>query len=340
MHRKKVIVTGGSGFLGSSLAIALAEKGYEVIAISRSIPKRLIGLPFIHFLQHDLTQPLKVIAENLKNVYAIFHTAAKVDAWGKYKDFYSINVSATEQLLECAQRMRIEYFIYTSSPSVVALEKDICGVDESLPYPEKYLSFYPQTKAIAEKLVTEYTNLFTHVKTISLRPHLIFGRYDTHIIPMIIERAAKNKLKIIGDGQNLVDVSYIEDCVSAHLLALSTLEKKGEKCVGKKYFISQGQPILLIDFINQILSYNNLLPVTRKIHKGLAYSAAWLSEQLALLGLAKEPLYTRFLIGEMSRSHYYSIENAKRDLGYVPLYTVEEALKKTFENSRSVVNEL
>jgi len=315
------LVTGGGGFLGYNLCKSLIEKGFKVISLSRNNYKKLDELGVIQ-IKHDLRFPI-YFNEKYKEIDAIFHTAAKVGMWGDYYDFYETNVLGTRYLLKFALDHNINKFIYTSSPSVISNGKDLLNVNESIKYPFKYNSFYPMTKAEAEKMVLGYN--CDNLKTISLRPHLIFGPGDTNLIPTIIKKAKAGNLKIIGDGKNLVDFSFITDCVNAHINAYYSLNTNTD-CSGKAYFISQGEPFKLWEFINIILEKNNIEPVDKYVNKSLAKFVAFVSEKKSRFDNS-EPYLTRFLVEQMADSHYFDISNAKVDLGYSPIYSMKEALE-------------
>jgi len=246
--------------------------------------------------------------------------------WGRYEDFFAANVLATRHVITVCRREGIRRLIFTSSPSVIADGSDLCGVDESYPYPVHYEAFYPETKAIAEREVLAATDLWT----VALRPHLIWGPGDTNLLPTIVERARAGRLIQIGDGSNRVDITYIDDCVSAHVCALEALERD-PLCRGRAYFISQGEPVELWRWVNEVLAANGLPPVSRRISRRVATGIASVAEFVARLrGGGKEPFLTRFLVGEMSTSHYFDISAAQRLLGYTPHFSVAAGMAETF----------
>lgn len=321
------VVTGGSGFVGKALCHALLERGYKVVSVSRrDVPElRDRGVTIV---QQDLLEGLGALKEYLPGTTAIFHTAAKVGMWGGYSEFLAANVGVTEKLLRAARKYKVNRFIYTSSPSVIADGSDLCGVNEEVPYPKHYEAFYPQTKAGAEQLVLNCHDRAA-LRTIALRPHLIFGPGDTNLIPAILDKARKGRLVRVGDGSNLTDVTFIEDCVQAHLDAFDALLTNPE-VGGRAYFISQGEPVKMWEWINQVLACFGEPPVTRSIPVWLARLIGGLCETWAsVTGGAREPALTRFLVSEMATSHFFDLTAACRDLGYKPKYTVEEALEKT-----------
>jgi nucleoside-diphosphate-sugar epimerase len=214
--------------------------------------------------------------------------------------------------------------VFTSSPSVVAAGHDIAGGDESLPYPKRYLADYPRTKAESERRVLAANG--DDLATVSLRPHIIWGPGDNHLIPRLIERARAGKLRIIGDGKNKTDVTYIDNAAAAHLLAADRLSS-GSPVAGRAYFISQGEPVAMWPFINRILEIAGLPPVTRRVPLALAYAAGTtLEAAYALLRRTDEPRMTRFLAVQLGTSHWFDISAARRDLGYCPSVGIDEGL--------------
>ena len=214
----RALVTGGGGFLGSGIATALHKKNHEVFVVGR------------HHYSH-LPKPIKSFKGDirdfdfLRKVFAgvdtVFHTAALPGIWGKAEDFYSINVDGTQNVIKACLLCGVQKLIFTSSPSVIFGESSLEGVDETAPYPEKYLCEYPRTKAIAEKLVIEANGV--DLATVSIRPHLIWGPGDPHLVPRILTKADSGRLVRVGPGKNKVDIIYIDNAVSAHLIACDAL---------------------------------------------------------------------------------------------------------------------
>jgi nucleoside-diphosphate-sugar epimerase len=207
------------------------------------------------------------------------------------------------------------------------------GENESLPYPAKFESFYPETKAIAERMVVAASG--PDLLTVSLRPHLVFGPRDTQILPRLVERARAGRLIRIGDGTNMVDMTYVEDVARAHLLAADALEAEGA-VAGSIYFISQNEPVQLWPWIDGLLGMLNVAPVRRSLPLPVARLAASMLElTYRALRLKGEPLLTRFLANELALSHYYDISRARRDFGYEPLFSMADAVERTVAYFRS-----
>ncbi|NDC36851.1 MAG: NAD-dependent epimerase/dehydratase family protein [Proteobacteria bacterium] len=327
MTPRRYLVTGATGFVGKSLAQALRRAGHTVVALTRREDAQLAAAG-IEQVRGELGGDLTALPHALQGVEACFHVAAKVGMWGSAAEFERVNVDGTRAMLAACEAAGVQRFIYTSSPSVVANGSNLCNVDETQPYPPHFEAHYPRTKAAAEMLVLAAHNA-NGLRTVALRPHLIFGPGDTNLIPTIVAKGRSGKLKQIGSGQNLADFSFIDDCVLAHIAADGALERDPASG-GRPYFISQGEPYPLWRFINQVLEAHGVPPVRRRVPQGVATLAAGVAEWVAHLR-GSEPLLTRFLVSEMATDHYFSIEAARRLLGYAPRYTVEQGLQRTLQ---------
>jgi len=250
--------------------------------------------------------------------------AAKAGVWGRRSDFFGINVTGTEHIIDACKQSNVSRLIYTSSPAVVFDGTDMNGGDETAPYPARYDAHYPATKAIAEKRVVGATG--PELSTLILRPHLIWGPGDNHLVPRILKRA--KQLRQVGNGQNRVDTVYIDNAADAHVLADEQLKAKPELS-GRTYFISQGEPIYLWDMVNAILKAGGLGPVKGRIPPRVAWCAGALLEGIyRLFKLSGEPRMTRFLARELSTSHWFDIRAAKQDLGYNPKVSTSQGLER------------
>ena len=320
LKNKRILVTGGGGFLGWAVVQRLLEKGALVCSLSRrSYP--LLAAAGGDRVRGDIGDP-EAVAAACRGVDTVFHIAAKAGVWGCASDFHRTNVVGTRNVIAACTAGSVETLVYTSSPSVVFDGKDMEGVDESVPYPDRYPAPYPQTKAQAEREVV--TAAGTGLKTIVLRPHLIWGPGDNHLVPRIIGRA--RHLRRVGDGRNLVDTVYIDNAADAHILAAEVLKTRPELS-GRKYFISQGEPMPLWEMINAILEAAGLPPVRKSISLRTARRLGAVMEILyRFLRLENEPPMTRFVAEELATSHWFDIGAARRDLGYRPVVSTAEGL--------------
>jgi nucleoside-diphosphate-sugar epimerase len=320
----KVLVTGGGGFLGKAIVMLLLERGDRVRSFSRNEHPGLAELGVEHY-RGELADDAAV-SNAAEGCEIVFHVAAKAGVWGPYADFYQANVLGTRHVIDACRRHGIKRLIYTSSPSVVFDGCDMEGVDESVPYPQQFDAFYPQTKAQAEQLVLEAND--QQLATVALRPHLIWGPGDNHLVPRILERGASGRLRRLGSRPCLVDTLYIDNAALAHLQAAERLDI-GSVVSGKAYFLSQGEPLPIWEVVNRILDAGGLPPVTRTISPALAYAMGAVLEKLYLLmRLPGEPLMTRFLARELSTAHWFDLSAAKRDFGYRPAVSFDDGIAK------------
>jgi nucleoside-diphosphate-sugar epimerase len=322
---KRALVTGGGGFVGQAVTGLLLARGVEVVVVGRHHYADL-DRPGVTLARGDIRdQPF--LHEAAKGCDTVFHVAAKAGIWGNRDDYYSINVTGTERVIGACRANRIPRLIYTSTPSVVSRRGDLCGVDESTPYATHFLCPYAETKAMAERLVLAANS--SSLKTTALRPHLIWGPGDTNLIPRLIARGRKGLLKRVGDGGNLVDISYIDNVAAAHLGAADSLEVGG-RAAGKPYFISQGEPVNLWQWIDSFFAMVGVPPVTRSVSLGKARMAGMMLEGFyQLFNIDEEPLMTRFLAEQLAHSHWFSIAAARRDFGYQPTVTTAEGMRRT-----------
>jgi nucleoside-diphosphate-sugar epimerase len=259
----------------------------------------------------------------------VFHVAAKVGLWGKAADYERVNVRGTENVLAACRKAGVRRLVFTGSPSVVFDGRDVEGWDESAPYARRFDSDYSRTKAISENLVLKADG--ADLSTVSLRPHLVWGPGENHIVSRIVSRGKAGKLRRIAGYDKLVDTTYIDDAVEAHFLAALRLAP-GSAVSGKAYFISQGDPRPLWWVVNGILEASGVPPVTRAVPRPLAYAAATLLEgAYRLAGIEKEPRLTRFLVSQLSTAHWFDISAARRDLGYRPQVSLEEGMRRLKE---------
>jgi len=309
------LVTGGGGFIGSALVHELVCRGFSVTSFSRGDYPELRKLG-VTLKCGDLSDIVAVL-DACSGMDIVFHVAAKSGIWGSYQEYYSTNVLGTENIVRACREKKISWLIYTSSASVVFNGTDIEGSNESLPYPSRPLSHYAATKALAEKYVLKSDSEI--LKTIALRPHIVLGPGDKHLVPRVISQAKAGKLRQIGDGKNMIDISSIENVVKAHLCAAEAI-KTNPEASGKAYFISNGEPVFLWDHINSILKEAGLKPVTKSIPERVAYIfSAFIEFFYKILMIKKEPRLTRFLVLELSRSHWFDISAARKTLIYNPI---------------------
>jgi len=319
---RNVLVTGGGGFLGKAIVKNLLAQGVRVTSFSRRFYPELERMGAAQ-IQGDLADQ-GAVAAAVRNMDTVFHVAAKPGIWGRYKAYYRVNVTGTENVIAACLANGRPRLIHTSSPSVVFDDRDMENADESVPYPDVYLAPYPETKAIAEKKVVRAAG--QGLPVIILRPHLIWGPGDNHLVPGIINRA--RRLKIIGRTDDLVDTIYVDNAADAHILAADALTDRPELS-GNIYFISQDAPVSKWEMANAFLDAAGLPPIRGHVSAGTAYAAGWVFERLyRLFGIQSDPPMTRFAAKELATSHWFNISRAKQDLGYTPRISTDEGLDR------------
>lgn len=327
----KALVTGGGGFLGMAIVRALRDRGATVRSLSRQTYPALQALG-VEQISGDLSDA-KAVFNAAEGCEVVFHVGAKAGIWGEYSLYHQANVVGTENVIAACRAHGISKLVYTSSPSVVFNGQDMEGVDESLPYPATFKSSYSQTKALAEQRVLAANG--PSLSTVSLRPHLIWGPGDNHLLPRLIARARSGQLRRIGSQTKRVDTVYIDNAADAHLLAADALAPNAA-CAGKAYFISNGEPIGLWEMVNRMLAAAGLPPVTRTVPVPMALALAWCFETVAKVTRSeREPRLTRFVVSEMSTAHWFNIAAARRDLGYEPKVSLDEGLRRLAASIRT-----
>lgn len=320
----RVLVTGGGGFLGGAICALLRERDAEVRSLQRGHYASLDALG-VEEIRGDLADP-KIVAKAIRGCDAVMHVAAKAGVWGRYAEYHAANVLGTRNVLEACRAQGVRRLVYTSTPSVTFHGEDEEGIDERAPYAGEYLCHYARTKAEAEQLVLAANGM--DVATVALRPHLIWGPGDNHLVPRILERARRGKLKLVGDGGKLVDCTYIDNAAHAHLCALDRLAP-GAPCSGKAYYISNGEPLPMREIINKILAAGGLPAVAKSVPPGMAYAAGAVLEAVyGVLRKAEEPIMTRFVARQLSTAHWFDIGASKRDLGYTPHVSIDEGMER------------
>ncbi len=321
----KALVTGGGGFLGLYIVEQLVARGDTVRTFSR---KRYKELEELDVEQHtgDI-QDADIVAHACEGVDTVFHVAAIPGIWGPWSLYHGINTLGTENVLSGSRRHDVRRLVYTSSPSVTFDGATQESVDESVPYPTRWLCHYPHSKALAEKAVLDAHSPGGGLLTCSLRPHLIWGPRDPHLVPRLIARARTGRLRRVGDGTNLVDMIYVANAATAHLQAADALDGGEAGSGGKAYFISQGEPVNCWGWIDEILALAGLPPVKRSISISMAKVAGAILEGIHTVGRLKgEPMMTRFLASQLGVSHYFDITAARRDFGYAPPISTEDGM--------------
>ncbi|MCU8037380.1 2-alkyl-3-oxoalkanoate reductase [Shewanella oncorhynchi] len=343
-------VTGAGGFLGKAICLRLLAAGIKVTGFARGHYPELEALGVV-MLQGDLVNK-DLLQQAMQGCDIVFHVASKAGVWGDRDSYFCPNVKGAANVIAACKALKIDKLVYTSTPSVTFAGQDESGIDESTPYATRFLNHYAHSKAIAEKMmldanqvgdmplenpsVTQVSSQVTTqatgpyaLKTVALRPHLIWGPGDPHLVPRVLSRGRLGKLKLVGREDKLVDTIYIDNAAYAHVLAALELCQAKPKCQGKAYFLSNDEPITMAEMINLILACDALPPVTKRVPQSVAYVAGAVLESVHyLLKKQEEPMMTRFVARQLSCSHYFDISAAKRDLGYRALVSINQGMAR------------
>ncbi|MCU0235197.1 MAG: NAD-dependent epimerase/dehydratase family protein [Thermoanaerobaculales bacterium] len=318
----RVLVTGGGGFLGGALVERLVACGEEVRSLQRRESARLRELGVEQVLG-DVADG-QVVERAAAGREVVFHAAARVDMWGPYGPFYRTNVLGTENVIAAARRNGVSRLILTSSPSVVHGRRGLAGADESTPYPDRFEAAYPQTKAMAEMAVLAANG--PELATLALRPHLVWGPGDTNLVARLVERARAGRLRLVGGGTSLVDTTYVDNAVDAHLLAAERLAPRAS-CAGRAYFIANGEPRSVGEVVGAILGAAGLPPERRSLPLRLALALGRACELVdAVVPFRGGPPMTRFIARSLATAHWYDLGAARRDLGFEPRVSFDDGI--------------
>jgi nucleoside-diphosphate-sugar epimerase len=332
------LVTGGCGFVGAAIARALKARGDEVIVLDL-VPE--CPVEGVDYRRVDITDQAAV-TEACRGVDTVIHNASIVHTKQNKQDvIWAVNLGGTENMLEAARANNVPRFIYISSGSVVYEGKDIENGDESLPYSSISQAPYADSKIEAEKLVLA-DNGKGGMATCALRPHVVFGPGDNRFMPTLLAKGRNGQLRVqIGRGIWLSDYTYVTNMTDAVLLADEALAKGGLDSVaaGQAYFITNGEPMPFWDFIRKVAARLGFPPIKYRAPKSLIYAIAAVKEGIDTLKggtLNAEDGMTRFAIRYMCTHHYFSIEKARRELGYNPAVSVDEGIERTCQHLEAI----
>ena len=324
------VVTGGSGFVGRHLVDALLARGDQVRLIDLGDP----GRDDVEYLRADITDPA-AMRDAIAGADTVFHNASVVHTKQNKKDFvWKVNLQGTRNVMAGCRTADVPKMVYVSSGSVVYEGKDIENGDESLPYSSISQAPYADSKIAAEKEVLA-ANGEGDLATVALRPHVIFGPGDSRFLPAVIKHSKAGRLRYqVGRGTWLSDYTYVSNLVDA-LLAADERLALDAACAGQAYFITNGEPMPFWEFIHRVIDRLGLPPIGAKIPHQLVYAIAAVKEGFDTLRggtISPEDGLTRFAIRYMCTHHYFSIDKARRDLGYDPKVSVADGIERTCEH--------
>lgn len=320
----KVLVTGATGCLGRNLVTRLLNEGHEVHATGRNkVIGNLLMTQEAIFHKANLDDN-EAIVKLCKNKDIVFHCGALSAPWGIYSDFYNSNVLGTKNITEGCIRHNVTRLIHVSTPSIYFDFTEKHLIPESANLSKKAVNYYVATKLEAERIID--TSFQEHnLPVVTIRPRAIFGPYDNAIMPRIIRAAHNGKVPLINGGNALIDATYVENVVESLMLARSA----NNHALGKKYNITNGEPIILKELLKSTFAELGLPFNPKIIPYKAAYCIASLMEAFASLPfINQEPVLTKYGVGVFSIGQTLDITAAKNDLGYKPIFTMEEGIRK------------
>lgn len=320
----KCLVTGGGGFLGLAIVRLLRARGDLVVSYSRSRHEAVESLGARCELG-DVADAA-ALARALRGVECVFHVAAKAGVWGPWHEYAHSNVVGTTAVVAASVAAKVPRLVFTSSPSVCFDGADHVRAGNDLPYATEFLAHYPRSKMLAEKHVLAWNG--RGIATTALRPHLIVGPGDPHLLTRVARRARAKELRVVGGGKNLVSLTDVENAAGAHLDAADALAP-GAAHAGRAYFVAQEEPVALWPWIADVLSRSALpgprgrVPLALARAGGAACEAWW-----SLRQRTGEPPMTRFVALQLARTHTYDMAPARRDFGYRERVPTAEMTKR------------
>jgi nucleoside-diphosphate-sugar epimerase len=317
----KLLVTGATGFLGGRLVERLLLLGWTVTTIGRN---QTIGRQLqergAQYLQIDLRDKTRIM-EACAGQDAAFHCGALSSPWGKYSDFYGINVEGTRNIIAGCSKHGIQRLIHVSTPSVYFDFTDRLQIAEASPLPARFANAYAATKRLAELEIEQA--ILQGLQAVMIRPRAIFGPGDTSILPRLIKANTKRGIPMIDDGRAWIDLTYVDNVVDAMLLCLEA----PAAALGRIYNISNGEPVQLNHILPRLFNKLNVPMRAKSIPYRTAYAIAAAMEVIAKLHRnGKEPMLTRYTVGILGRSQTLNISAARELLGYAPKISVDAGL--------------
>ena len=316
----RVLVTGASSLLAGSVARALSERGDAVVALQRN---RADGLDVEQVLGD--VRDLAAVEQAVRGCDAVVHAAAKVGVVGTWEDYRSVNVDGTANVLAAARRAGAARVVHVSSPSVAHGGRALVGAPGSAAVTGRRRAHYAESKALAERLALSAGS--AELAVMAVRPHLVWGPGDTQLVGRIVERARQDRLAVVGGGRALVDATYLDDAVAAHVAALDALGA-GRPVAGRAYVVASGDPRPIRDLAVGICQAAGVTCHLRDVPGPVARAAGTLVERIWPIVRDGEPPLTRFLAEQLGTAHWFDLRATERDLGWRAAVDVDEGLAR------------
>lgn len=322
----KILITGGTGFLGKATAFRLKSQGHEVTTLGRNQKAGdELEKQGVRFIKADLADKAALFKACAQQVVVI-HCAALASPWGKYQKFYEANVTGTRHVLEAMKHQGVLRLVNLSTPSLYFDYQHRLNIKESDPLPPRQATHYSATKLVADQEVEAARK--EGLETIGLRPRAIFGPGDRTVLGRLITMAETGSVPLIDGGNSYVDMTYIDNAVDAVVLAVNA----PSSALGKTYNVTNGEPITSRAMIDGLCGELGIKVKYRAMPFWLAYVYAAAREGAAnLLNSKTEPPVTKYTVGLMSKSQTLDITAARTELGYNPAVSLADGFHKYAE---------
>ena len=324
------LVTGATGLLGSHIVEKLIAQGRPVRALVRSSSDtRLLDEWGVDKAIGDITDPGS-LAEAMKGVSTVYHSAAQVGDWGPWERFVAISIDGTANMLAAARDAGVGRFLHVSSISSYGHpDGEGLVLDETAPLGVNLhkWSYYSRAKVEAEKLVWA-THEAGELPVTVVKPSWLYGPRDRASMPRLIKAIRAGKAKLIGDGNNLFNLTYAGNEAEGCILAATA-----DKAVGQAYNLSSDGEFTQKQYVNKVAECLGEKPVTKTVPYAVAKKAAFVMELFGHMFRRKTPpLVTRYSVWLMGRKCFFSPEKARRELGWQPTVGYDEGIRLAVES--------
>jgi 2-alkyl-3-oxoalkanoate reductase len=319
---KTIFVTGATGLVGGHVVEEALRRGFRVRALVRaSSDTRKLDEWGVEKIVGDL-EDRAALAQGVAGADWVFNCAAKVGDWGTLEEFRRLNVGALQLLLDAAVDARVEKFVHVSSLGVYE-GRDHYGTDETTPPAAESLDAYTRSKTEAEALVLKYVKE-RGLTAVVVRPGFIYGERDRTVLPKLLTNLRRGTFAYFGSGEQALNCIYVKNLVHGLFLAA-----ENPQAVGQVFNLTDGEPVSKRRFIGRVAELAGLPAPTRKIPLRLAKFLAGLVEGIAKLRGAKNPpLINKARYKFLGLNLDYSIDKARKVLGYQPPYPFDEAIAR------------
>ncbi|MDQ0725351.1 NAD(P)-dependent oxidoreductase [Microbacterium sp. W4I20] len=327
MSGARVLVTGASGFLGGHVVRDLDAHGHEVFAAGRNAP----ALAAVADEEHRIRGDLRSLASAELSVDAVIHCAALSTPWGPWRAFQEANVEGTARVVEFARRNGVRRIVHVSSPSVYAAPRDHLLIREEEVDTDNRLNGYIRSKIAAEALLQEARRTGQISELVILRPRGLIGVGDPSLIPRLLDVHRRVGIPLFDGGENLIDVTAVENVATALRLALDAGDP-----AGGVYNITNDDPRSFRALLTTLLELLGETPRMRPMNRRAAWALATALEAICRVTPGRpEPPLTRYTLSTIAYSQTLDISRAEAELGYRPHVSLDGALARVAAHLRA-----